>query len=106
MNKLTETEYAQSLDELRYLFAWVLIRYGKFSPEKARIETLTKFPYESDNQPFRDLIFHEEAWHWAMLFLHGEGYWEAFPQYVQIPDDYRKTEDLLFQKQLKFSDLF
>ena len=100
----TEEQYALALDNIRYLFAWTLVRYGDFSHKKAKEEAMKQFPYQSENEDYRELVFHEEAWHWAMLFLYGENYWDNFPQYISFSDEYLTVENDILKNHLKFKD--
>ncbi|MEU3710239.1 hypothetical protein [Streptomyces catenulae] len=89
----TETEYRAYLAEERRLYAWVLCRYGDRTPEEARAAALGRYPYEPAEAPLRGLVFHDEAWHWAMLTLHGEGYWRRHPELADPPAAYRELAD-------------
>ncbi|WP_406673847.1 hypothetical protein WBK31_35620 [Nonomuraea sp. N2-4H] len=40
-------------------------------------------------EPYRGLVFHDEAWHWAMLGIYGERYWVAHPELADPPPEYR-----------------
>ncbi|WP_247703154.1 hypothetical protein [Streptomyces sp. F63] len=33
---------------------------------------MRRYPYEPDGDSDRGLIFHDEAWHWAMPAIHGD----------------------------------
>ena len=84
----TETEYLEHLARERRMFAWVLRSYGSFSAADAHDAALARYPYE-EPRDLRGLIFHDEAWHWAMLHLHGEDYWLAHPQLGSPSREYR-----------------
>nr|WP_203607475.1 hypothetical protein [Streptomyces sp. SID11385] len=83
-----EEEYRTSLREERAAFAWVLERYGARTPAEARAEALTAYPYEPPEAPYRDLVFHDPAWHWAMLHLHGAHYWHESPELLHPSREY------------------
>jgi|SRR5262245_12790916 len=81
----SESEYTCYLRGERERFAWVLRTYGDMSLEQAREAAIRRYPYEPPGTQFRGLIFHDEAWHWAMLFLHGEHYWSRHPELAKPP---------------------
>jgi hypothetical protein len=83
-----EDEYVEYLRDERRRFAWVLQQHGGLSPADAESAALERYPYEADNVPFRGLIFHDEAWHWAMLRIHGDLYWREHPELVEPPSEY------------------
>ncbi|HET6397207.1 MAG TPA: hypothetical protein VFF91_10250 [Pseudoxanthomonas sp.] len=86
----TEAEYLAYLAHERRMYAWVLERYGAFPPAEARAAALACYPYEAPGR-LRGLAFHDEAWHWAMLRLHGEGYWRTHPGLADPPQAYREA---------------
>lgn len=88
----TEHAYRRTLEAERRSFAWVLRTYGGQTPARARAEALARYPYEPPGAPYRGLIFHDEAWHWAMLHLHGEGYWRDRPDLARPPGAYRAMQ--------------
>jgi hypothetical protein len=73
----------------RRRFAWVMRRHGGMSPDEAEVAALEQYPYEPDDAPFRELVFHDEAWHWAMLDIYGDRYWADHPELAQASADYR-----------------
>lgn len=85
----SEAEYTAHLRDERHLFAWCLIKYGAADPVEAQNTAEGRYPYEAANEPHRGLIFHDEAWHWAMLHLFGEGYWLAHPDFKSASQEYR-----------------
>lgn len=85
-----EQEYCLYLAAERYLFAFVLGEHGGFSVAEAEREALLRYPYEPPEAEYRGLIFHDEAWHWAMLRLHGEGYWRERPELSEPSPAYRR----------------
>ncbi|GAB3173655.1 hypothetical protein GCM10027059_45070 [Myceligenerans halotolerans] len=87
-----KAEYADYLDGERHRYAWVMRRYGGLGQAEADAAALACYPYESDDVPFRELVFHDEAWHWAMLGLHGDQYWRQHPELAQPPAEYRALE--------------
>lgn len=74
----SEDEYVRYLRAERRRFAWVMEHHGGLSQTEARAAALERCPYEASDDPHRGLIFHDEAWHWAMLRIHqNEPYWRA-----------------------------
>jgi hypothetical protein len=47
------------------------------------------YAYEAPGDPMRGLVFHDEAWHWAMLRLFGDRYWVARPDLERPSSEYR-----------------
>ena len=83
-----EAEYLDYLQSERRGYAWVMQHHGGLSPEEAWEAALTHYPYESAEASFRGLIFHDEAWHWAMLSIHGDRYVVEHPELVRPSPDY------------------
>ncbi|WP_420008417.1 hypothetical protein [Xanthomonas sacchari] len=83
----TEKEYLEYLKHERHMFAWVLRYYGSHSPADADDAAVEHYPYEPPSD-LRGLIFHEEAWHWAVLRIHGDTYWLANPQLESPSQEY------------------
>ena len=75
----TEAEYLAYLSAERQLYAWVLRELGQWDASRAEAEALAFYGDEAPDAPNRGLVFHDEAWHWAMLRLHGNGYWWTRP---------------------------
>ena len=63
-------------------------RYGGMALDESWAAALHCYPYEPSDEPYRALVFHDEAWHWAMLRLHGERYPVEHPELLQPPDEY------------------
>ncbi|APR83731.1 Hypothetical protein A7982_09080 [Minicystis rosea] len=70
-----EDEYRRYLDRERHLFAWCLRELGGMTPAEAEREALLAYEYQPATHPNRGLVFHDIAWHWAMLRIHGGMYW-------------------------------
>jgi hypothetical protein len=83
-----EEDYLECLRGERMRFAWVLTRHGGFSPEQAEAEAMTRYPYEPADAPRRGLLLHDEAWHWAMLRIHGPEYWREHRERETPPAEY------------------
>jgi hypothetical protein len=92
----SEDEYVRYLHAERQLFAFVLVTFGEFSPEDAEREALERYPYEPPDTECRGLVFHDTSWHWAMLRLHGHGYWKSRPELVHDAESYRELANRLF----------
>lgn len=63
-------------------------RYGGLTPIRAEEAALECYPYETSDALYRGLVFHDEAWHWAMLKIHGGSYWVEHPELVQPSAEY------------------
>lgn len=87
-----EEEYRACLEGERRAYAWVMRTYGGRSEEDARVAALEWYPYEPPGTPYRGLVFHDEAWHWAMLELKGQYYWAHHPELAAPPAEYRAIE--------------
>ncbi|RPF30174.1 hypothetical protein EDD96_6762 [Streptomyces sp. Ag109_G2-6] len=88
----SEAEYVDCLQAERRGYARVMQRHGGLTPEEARAAALEHYPYEPAEAPFRGLIFHDEAWHWAMLAIHGDQYVVEHPELVDPSPDYDALE--------------
>jgi hypothetical protein len=84
-----EEAYGSYLERERELFAWCLETYGSFDKKTAREEAEKFYYYESSDDESRGLVFHDEAWHWAMLGIFGNAYWKSHPELEKPSADYR-----------------
>ncbi|MEU7314920.1 hypothetical protein [Streptomyces sp. NPDC007083] len=84
-----EDEYRDCLRSERRAYAWVMQHHGGLTPAEAEDAALEQYPYEPPDAPFRGLVFHDEAWHWAMLAIHGDRYVVEHPELVGPPHEYR-----------------
>ncbi|MFB4316980.1 hypothetical protein [Actinomadura sp. 21ATH] len=84
----SEEEYVACLRGERRRYAWVMRRYGGLTAGEAEAAALDMYPYEPDGAPSRGLVFHDEAWHWAMLTIHKGLYWVAHPELADPPEEY------------------
>ncbi|WP_329468281.1 hypothetical protein [Streptomyces sp. NBC_01431] len=87
-----EAEYLDCLQSERRSYAWVMQHHGGLAPKEAREAALECYPYEPAEAPYRGLIFHDEAWHWAMLAIHGDRYVVEHPELAHPSPDYRAVE--------------
>ena len=87
-----EAEYVDYLQAERRAYAWVMRHYGGLTPAEATEAALECCPYEPEDHAYRDLIFHDEAWHWAMLTIHGDRYTVEHPELVHPPAAYPALE--------------
>jgi hypothetical protein len=92
----TESEYVAALEGERHLFAWCLERYGGISNDAAAKQALVRYPYEAADQPFRELVFHDTSWHFAMVHLNGDGYWRAHRELEQPSREYEEVRRRVF----------
>ncbi|MFE9421793.1 hypothetical protein ACFYNO_02390 [Kitasatospora sp. NPDC006697] len=88
----TEPEYLSLLHRERRAYAWVLRHYGALPPEAAEAAALVCYPYEPPDTDYRGLVFHDEAWHWAMLRIHGDRYMLDHPDLLTPPEEYLALE--------------
>ena len=86
---LTEEEYVSYLRSERRLYSWCLVRFGGVLQETAEGLASAFYEYEAPDDGFRGLLFHDEAWHWAMLRVFGEGYWIDNPEREKPSVEYR-----------------
>ncbi len=97
-----ESEYIQYLHHERHMFAWCFVAYGKSSEDDAKKLAEEFYYYEpADVGELRGLVFHDEAWHWAMLKIFGGQYWIKFPHLESVPTDYRIESARYDDQQLK-----
>ncbi|MET9109158.1 hypothetical protein [Streptomyces zhihengii] len=84
----TEDDYVAYLAGERRRYAWVMRTYGGLTASRAGAEAMAWYPYEPPGAPFRGLVFHDEAWHWAMRVLHGDDYTRTHPDLAGPPPAY------------------
>lgn len=75
-----DVDYREYLANERHLYAWCLVVYGGLSQADADSKANEFYVEESSADPMRGLVFHDQAWHWAMLRILGEGYWLKHPE--------------------------
>lgn len=75
-----ELRYRRYLREERAAYAWVMRTHGGMTPQQADAAAADFYVYEPPDDPYRELVFHDEAWHWAMLALKGGQYWRRHPE--------------------------
>jgi len=83
-----EEEYAECLAGERRRFAWVMRRYGGLTPAQAESAAVKRYPYQARGVPFRGLIFHHQAWTWAMREIYGHFYGREHPDLVLPSAEY------------------
>ena len=88
MNVMSEDEYLAQLNQQKHMYYWCLINVGSFSLNKAKNEAEKLYKYEHQTEGYRWLIFHDDAWHWAMLKIHGEQYWLKDPNLENESKEY------------------
>lgn len=86
-----EDEYLASLEGERSRYAWVLRMYGGVPSAEAETAAERFYEYEPTG-PYRGLVFHDEAWHWAMLRVKGDDYVTRYPELVDPPAEYRALD--------------
>ncbi|MEV5241855.1 hypothetical protein AB0K89_22515 [Streptomyces cinnamoneus] len=85
----SEAEYVEYLQGERRAYAWVMRRYGNLTLPESWAAALECYPYEPADEPYRGLVFHDEAWHWAMGRIHGDRYVVEHPELADPPAEYR-----------------
>ncbi len=85
----SEAEYVECLQGERRCYAWVMRRHGNLTPTEAWAAALECYPYEPSDAPYRGLVFHDEAWHWAMSKIHGVRYTVEHPELAEPSAEYR-----------------
>ncbi|MCQ6551783.1 hypothetical protein NPS70_01000 [Streptomyces sp. C10-9-1] len=88
---MTEEEYVAYLAGERRRYAWVMRTHGGMPAGRAAHEAMDCYPYEPPEAAYRTLVFHDEAWHWAMLALHGGDYVHR-PGLVCPPEEYEALD--------------
>ena len=84
-----EEWYVETLGQQRGLHVWCLVRYGNLSEEEARANAADLYAYEPpDPEGDRGVVFHDSAWHWAMLRIHGFCYWHHHPELLPSSEEY------------------
>ncbi|HRW09019.1 MAG TPA: NADAR family protein [Caldilineaceae bacterium] len=61
--ELQEEEYLAYLEAERHMYKWCLIHIGGYPEHEAKHEALAFYEYESPEDEYRSLVFHDEAWH-------------------------------------------
>ncbi|WP_328389246.1 hypothetical protein [Nocardia sp. NBC_00416] len=84
----SEDEYVETLQLERRRFAWVQERYLGKTPAEAAAAALDFYKYEPPGTPYRDLVFHDHAWHWALPGY----YWKTHPELARPCEAYFDVE--------------
>ncbi|MEU4422296.1 hypothetical protein AB0F81_16850 [Actinoplanes sp. NPDC024001] len=88
----SEEEYVQYLRDERRRYGWVMQRFGGLVAFQAEMAAEQRYPFEASDAPYRGLMFHDEAWCWAMREIHGDQYWVSHPDLVEPPAEYRALD--------------
>jgi hypothetical protein len=88
MTEQTEEKYLVLLKHQRHMYKWCLQNIGNLPEGDARKEAETFYKYEPVEEKHRWIVFHEDAWHWAMLKLKGENWWLDFPELKEANTEY------------------
>jgi hypothetical protein len=84
----SEDEYVQCLRDERRRYSWVMQRHGDLDAIQADRAAVEQYPYEASDEPHRGLVFHDEAWNWAMRDIYGYEYRISHPHLVAQPAEY------------------
>ncbi|MEU9862976.1 hypothetical protein AB0D99_19110 [Streptomyces sp. NPDC047971] len=87
---MDEEEYVSYLASERRGFAWVLHRYGGRTKAQAGAEAVEFYAYKPPDRPYRDLVFHDSAWHWAMGRVFGDFSHLERPELAEPPVEYER----------------
>ena len=87
---MTEEDYLNQLQQQRHMFEWCLLNIGAYSRDEIASASDRLFSYKPESDEYRWLVFHEDAWHWAMLEIKGEGYWRRFPSLIDPSAEYEQ----------------
>ncbi|MFI7349351.1 hypothetical protein ACIBSR_24265 [Streptomyces sp. NPDC049936] len=85
----SEAEYLGYLQAERRGYAWVMQHHGGLTSAESEEAALEQYPYEPEDAPYRGLVFHDEAWHWAMVAIHGYRYAMEHPELAHPSPDYQ-----------------
>ncbi|GAA0236848.1 hypothetical protein [Cryptosporangium japonicum] len=88
----SEDEYVQCLRDERRRYGWVMQHYGDLDACQAGIAAEKRYPFEASDAPYRGLVFHDEAWQWAMRAIHGNEYSISHPHLVKPPAEYEALD--------------
>jgi hypothetical protein len=91
--ELTEDTYRRKLESGRRMFAWCFERVGGRTAQEAEQAANEFYRYEPPEQEHRWLVFHEEAWHWAMGRLFGSDYFRTHPEYARPSAEYDRESE-------------
>ncbi len=95
MSELSEREYLEQLNQQKHMYCWCLVNHGSMSSKEAQDEAEDFYPYQPETESYRWLVFHDDAWHWAMLKIHGEQYWQKKPKLLDPCSKYEQEMDKL-----------
>lgn len=89
----SEQKYLAHLQHERHMYAWCLHTYGDLPQEDAIRLAEAFYEYESPSANLRGLVFHDEAWHWAMMEIVGDFYWKSRPDLASISKEYEEESE-------------
>lgn len=89
----SEQDYLAYLRHERHMYAWCLHAYGNIPQEEADRLAAAFYEYEPPSKCLRGLVFHDEAWHWAMLKIFGGLYWKSHPELGNVSKEYEKESE-------------
>lgn len=96
-----EKEYRSKLEEQRHMYSWCLQNIGGHSKINADKKAEEFYKYEPVSDKHRNLVFHDDAWHWAMLYLKGEQYWLKNPELKSETKEYSEEYEYYISKHTK-----
>ena len=98
METSSEEEYKSQLEEQRHMYSWCLQNIGGYSKISADNKAEEFYRYEPESEKYRNLVFHDDAWHWAMLYLKGDQYWLKNPKLEKETKEYSKEYEIYISK--------
>jgi hypothetical protein len=87
-----EEAYVEYLRDERRRFAWVMQRHGGLTATQAEAAALEHYPYEPSDAPYRGLVFHRQAWDWAMRKIYKNLYWVEHPELARPSAEYEALD--------------
>ncbi|WP_331728314.1 hypothetical protein [Streptomyces sp. NBC_00158] len=84
----SEAKYLEYLLSERRAYAWVMRHHGGLAPEEAEEAASKWYEYRPPEETYRDLVFHEDPWHWAMVAIHGDWYMVDHPELAHPSPEY------------------
>jgi hypothetical protein len=85
-----EADYRQRLHVERHMYAWTLVHTAGVEEAGAATRAEERYKLLPASDRYREMIFHDEAWHIAMLDLHGNCYWHREPGLEKSPEAYQQ----------------
>jgi hypothetical protein len=82
--------YCRRMSAERHMYAWTLVHAAGTERSAAEDRASQKYRLRPPGPHATDMRLHEEAWHLAMLDLHGNCYWHRQPGLERAPAAYQQ----------------